>query len=245
MGGRGRVPQDPFYKTSCHPVVPRIAELPLHAPLSLRSAVAPPRPLGPTHTHCVPAGGWATWACCCWTWPSACWCWSALSAAPRAFWLGESVGLRGRVGEGRGEAPTAPSSESVLPSPSPSVGLATGLAEGGAPHGRAPLWPSSCALGLCPRGAHICLGYPGFLLGFSPLSLHAVTQRHLKTCAGQLVMGTPEGQARGSVLGLEAVWVQILALRLTQLATLGKWPTDAGTPSPHLKDEDGDSSSVG
>lgn len=58
-------------------------------------------------------------------------------------------------------------------------------------------------------------------------------------------MGTPERQAGGSVLGLEAAWVQVPALRLTQLATLGKWPSDTGTPSPHLKDEDGDSSSVG
>lgn len=58
-------------------------------------------------------------------------------------------------------------------------------------------------------------------------------------------MGTLGGHTGGSVLGLEASWVQIPTVRLTQLATRGGWPPDTDAPCPHLKDEGGDGSSIG
>ena len=70
----------------------------LWAPSCLPGPASTPAPaLGlapcPAHACHVPAGGWATWACCCSMWPSASWCWSASSAAPRGSWSGESEGL--------------------------------------------------------------------------------------------------------------------------------------------------------
>lgn len=68
------------------------------------------------------AGGWATWACCCWTWPSACWRWSASSAAPRASSSGEC----GPATQGWGGA-QAGLPESAPPHPPSSAGQAQGL----------------------------------------------------------------------------------------------------------------------
>lgn len=72
--------------------VPRMpVDAPLGPGLFAQLCPAPPAPtLGlapcPAQVCCVPAGGWAIWACCCSTWPSASWCWSASSAAPRGSW---------------------------------------------------------------------------------------------------------------------------------------------------------------
>ena len=72
--------------------VPRMpVDAPLGPGLFAQLCPAPPAPtlglaLCPAQACRVPAGGWATWACCCSTWPSASWCWSASSAAPRGSW---------------------------------------------------------------------------------------------------------------------------------------------------------------
>ena len=89
---------DVCYKVRDQSLYPELpVDTPLGPELFAWLCPAPPaRALGlapcPAHECRVPAGGWATWACCCSMWPSASWCWSASSAAPRGSWSGESEG---------------------------------------------------------------------------------------------------------------------------------------------------------